>query len=116
MPPGKVEKKGKGQKIMRPSAKRVPTAQVAAAGAGGALLGALAGKLMNRAIASQGQSDLPSTQEYGITPERTLNGSPEGELVMAAIRGYGPYPALEEVGLNTPEKLEQRRQELIRLS
>ena len=70
---------------------------------------------MNRAIASQGQSDLPSTQEYGITPERTLNGSPEGELVMAAIRGYGPYPALEEVGLNTPEKLEQRRQELIRL-
>ena len=115
MPPGKVEKKGKGQTIVRPSAKRVPTAQVAAAGAGGALLGALAGKLMNRAIASQGQSDLPSTQEYGITPERTLNGSPESELVMAAIRGYGPYPALEEVGLNTPEKLEQRRQELIRL-
>ncbi len=116
MPPGKVEKKGKAQTIVRPSAKRVPTAQVAAAGAGGALVGALAGKLMNRALASQGQSDLPSTQEYGITPERTFNGvTPEGELVMAAIRGYGPYDELEKVGLNTPEKLEQRRQELMQL-
>jgi hypothetical protein len=36
-------------------------------GATGAITGALAGKLMNRALASQGQSDLPSTQEYGIS-------------------------------------------------
>jgi hypothetical protein len=73
MPPGKVEKKGKGQTTVRPSAKRVPTAQVAAAGAGGALLGALAGKLMNRAIASQGQSDLPSTYEYDSQHVQALN-------------------------------------------
>ena len=46
MPPGKVEKKGKAQTIVRPSAKRVPTVQVAAAGAGGALVGALAGNLI----------------------------------------------------------------------
>lgn len=36
-------------------------------GAGGAITGALAGKLVNRLIASTGQSDLPSTQEYGIS-------------------------------------------------
>ena len=88
------------------------------------------GKLINRAIATQGQSDLPSTQEYGITsneitsmrsgitPERRfgdLGGTSESELVMASLRGYGPYPQLEKLGLNTPEKLEQRRQELIAL-
>ena len=48
-----------------------------------------------------------------VIPPRTLNGSPEGELIMAALRGYGPYEELERVGLNTPEKLEQRRQELM---
>jgi hypothetical protein len=36
-------------------------------GAAGALTGALAGKLANRLIASAGQSDLPTTEEYGIS-------------------------------------------------
>ncbi len=40
---------------------------VAALGAAGALGGALAGKFVNTMIASAGQSDLPTTQEYGIT-------------------------------------------------
>ena len=87
-------------------------------GAAGALTGALAGKLANRLIATTGQSDLPTTQEYGITPERRfgyLGGTSETELVMASLRGYGPFPQLEELGLNTPEKLEQRRQELMAL-
>tara|TARA_R100001224_G_scaffold5693_1_gene3237 strand:+ start:1340 stop:2509 length:1170 start_codon:yes stop_codon:yes gene_type:complete len=128
LPKNVVETKGKSQQVTR----RVPlpagsTRKVAAIGGAGALAGAAVGKLINRAIATQGQSDLPSTQEYGITsneitsmrsgitPERTLNGSPEGELVMASLRGYGPYPQLEKLGLNTPEKLERRRQELIAL-
>ena len=67
-----AELKGKGlspghtkQTIKR---KQLPRARtVAALGATGAITGALAGKLMNRALASQGQSDLPSTQEYGIS-------------------------------------------------
>lgn len=67
MPAGKTETKGKGQKITRSAAKRVPALQVAAAGAGGGLLGALTGKLMNRALASNAQSDLPTTQEYGVS-------------------------------------------------
>ena len=114
---------------------RVKTRTVVGASAAGALAGALAGKFANRMIAAAGQSDLPTTQEYGVTgqsliskvteitekelnriqPERTFNGSPEGELIMASIRGYGPYEDLEKVGLNTPEKLEQRRQELMQL-
>lgn len=36
-------------------------------GAAGALTGALAGKLANRLIATAGQSDLPTTEEYGIS-------------------------------------------------
>ena len=45
-----------------------PRARTALAyGAGGAITGALAGKLVNRLIASTGQSDLPTTQEYGIS-------------------------------------------------
>ncbi|MCP4526037.1 MAG: hypothetical protein GY833_09030, partial [Aestuariibacter sp.] len=40
---------------------------VAALGAAGALGGALAGKFVNTMIASAGQSDLPTTQEYGVT-------------------------------------------------
>ena len=130
---------------------RVKARTVAGASAAGAFAGALAGKFANRMIASAGQSDLPTTQEYGVTgdrnlsgvgpnyypfskdgkimydaqtgievariqPERTFNGSPEGELIMASIRGYGPYEDLEKVGLNTPEKLEQRRQELMQLN
>ena len=45
---------------------RVKTRTVAGASAAGALAGALAGKFANRMIASAGQSDLPTTQEYGI--------------------------------------------------
>lgn len=67
-----TELKGKGlspghtkQTIKR---KQLPRARtVAALGATGAITGALAGKLVNRLLASQGQSDLPSTQEYGIS-------------------------------------------------
>ena len=91
---------------------------IAGAGVLGAGAGILAGKLANRLIATTGQSDLPTTQEYGITPERRfgyLGGTSETELVMASLRGYGPFPQLEELGLNTPEKLEQRRQELMAL-
>ena len=45
-----------------------PRARVALAyGAAGAVTGAMAGKLVNRLIASTGQSDLPTTQEYGIS-------------------------------------------------
>lgn len=43
------------------------TRTVAALGAAGALGGALAGKFVNTMIASAGQSDLPTTQEYGVT-------------------------------------------------
>ena len=39
---------------------------VAALGAAGALGGALAGKFVNTMIASAGQSDLPTTEEYGV--------------------------------------------------
>jgi hypothetical protein len=50
------------------TSKGLPKARnVVGLGAGGAVAGALAGKLMNRMIASTGQSDLPTTQEYGIT-------------------------------------------------
>ena len=66
------EIKGKGlspghskQKIKRTQLPRART--VAAIGATGALTGALAGKLANTLLASGGQSDLPSTQEYGIS-------------------------------------------------
>jgi hypothetical protein len=41
---------------------------VVALGAAGALGGVLAGKFVNTMIASAGQSDLPTTQEYGVTP------------------------------------------------
>ena len=45
-----------------------PRARTALAyGAAGALTGALAGKLANRLIASTGQSDLPTTEDYGIS-------------------------------------------------
>ena len=48
--------------------KELPKARyVAAAGAAGAAGGILAGKLANRLIASTGQSDLPTTQEYGVS-------------------------------------------------
>ena len=40
---------------------------VAALGAAGALGGALAGKFVNTMIATAGQSDLPTTEEYGVT-------------------------------------------------
>jgi len=46
---------------------RPRTRTVAALGAAGALGGALAGKFVNTMIASAGQSDLPTTQEYGVT-------------------------------------------------
>ena len=66
------ELKGKGlspghskQKIKRTQLPRART--VAAIGATGALTGALAGKLANTLLASGGQSDLPTTQEYGIS-------------------------------------------------
>ena len=50
---------------------KLPKARtVAAIGATGALTGALAGKLANRLLASDGQADLPTTQEYGITGAR----------------------------------------------
>lgn len=118
----KKQPRAKGSTIGQDSKKQplVKARTVLGASAAGALAGALAGKFANRMIASAGQSDLPTTQEYGVTrqsiqPERTFNGSPEGELIMASIRGYGPYEDLEKVGLNTPEKLEQRRQELMQL-
>lgn len=115
---------GTARAVMGQASKKQPRVKartVAGASAAGALAGALAGKFANRMIATAGQSDLPTTQEYGVTrqsiqPERTFNGSPEGELIMASIRGYGPYEDLEKVGLNTPEKLEQRRQELMQLN
>ncbi len=48
--------------------KKLPKARyVAGMGALGAGTGILAGKLANRLLASNGQSDLPTTQEYGIT-------------------------------------------------
>jgi len=40
---------------------------IAGAGVLGAGAGILAGKLANRMIASEGQSDLPTTQEYGVS-------------------------------------------------
>ena len=43
------------------------TRTLAAMGGAGAITGALAGKLANRLLASDGQSDLPTTQEYGIS-------------------------------------------------
>jgi hypothetical protein len=43
------------------------TRTIAALGGAGAITGALAGKLANTLLASQGQSDLPTTQEYGIS-------------------------------------------------
>ena len=49
---------------------RPRTRTVAALGAAGALGGALAGKFVNTMIASAGQSDLPTTQEYGVTRRR----------------------------------------------
>ena len=106
--------------IRKPTKPPVKARTVALAGAGGAVLGALAGKFANTMLAAEGNPELPSTYQYDvakqIVPERTFNGAtPEGELVMAAIRGYGPYKELEQVGLNTPEKLEQRRQELMQL-
>jgi hypothetical protein len=50
--------------LLRQSDKRPRARTVAGVGAGGAVAGALAGKFINRAIASAGQSDLPSTYEY----------------------------------------------------
>ena len=43
---------------------RVPASRVAAIGAGSALAGAMAGKLFNRAIATAGNPELPSTYQY----------------------------------------------------
>lgn len=43
------------------------TRTLAAMGGAGAITGALAGKLANVLLASSGQSDLPTTQEYGIS-------------------------------------------------
>ena len=43
---------------------RVPASKVIATGGGGAIAGALIGKLTNRAIASAGNPELPSTYEY----------------------------------------------------
>ncbi|QDP50009.1 MAG: hypothetical protein Unbinned3459contig1000_19 [Prokaryotic dsDNA virus sp.] len=43
------------------------TRTLALMGGAGALTGALAGKLANTLLASTGQSDLPTTQEYGIS-------------------------------------------------
>ena len=68
LPKNVVETKGKSQQVTR----RTPlpagsTRKVAAIGGAGALAGAAVGKLINRAIAAQGQSDLPSTQEYGVS-------------------------------------------------
>jgi len=46
---------------------RPKTLTVAGLGAAGAAGGVLAGKLANRLVATMGQSDLPTTQEYGIS-------------------------------------------------
>jgi hypothetical protein len=43
------------------------TRTIAALGGAGAITGALAGKLANTLLASGGQADLPTTQEYGIS-------------------------------------------------
>jgi len=45
--------------------KQLPRARyVAAAGAGGALAGAAMGKIANAMLATQGQAQLPTVQEY----------------------------------------------------
>ena len=49
--------------LLRQADKKPRARTVAGVGAGGAVAGALAGKFLNRAIASAGQSDLPSTYE-----------------------------------------------------
>ena len=60
---------GAARAVMNPNVKqpRVKARTVAGISAAGALTGALAGKLANRMIASAGQSDLPTTEEYGIS-------------------------------------------------
>lgn len=83
----------------------IPAAGIAAAGVG-------VNAMMNNGTEEQA----PRIDVSSIAPQRMFggaNGSPEGELVMAAIRGYGPYPELDALGLNTPEALEQRRQEIM---
>ena len=83
----------------------VPATGVTAAGIG-------VNAMMNNGTEEQA----PKIDVSSIAPQRMFggaNGSPEGELVMAAIRGYGPYPELEALGLNTPEALEGRRQEIL---
>lgn len=64
----KKQPRAKGSTIGQDSKKQplVKARTVAGASAAGALAGALAGKFANRMIASAGQSDLPTTQEYGI--------------------------------------------------
>ena len=59
---GVTDRKGKRTDLVGPR-----TRTLAAMGAGGALTGALAGKLVNTLLASNGRSDLPTTQEYGIS-------------------------------------------------
>ena len=56
-----VQKLSRGTTL---SKARVPASRVAAIGAGGALAGAVAGKLFNRAIATAGNPELPSTYQY----------------------------------------------------
>ena len=62
---GKVTKLSRGSKVVRPG-QRVPASSVAAVGAGSALAGAVVGKLLNRAIATAGNPELPSTYEYDV--------------------------------------------------
>lgn len=62
---GAADRKGMRTDFVGPK-----TRSLVAYGAAGALTGALAGKLVNRLLASAGQSDLPTTQEYGITGAR----------------------------------------------
>lgn len=57
---------GAALRSVKKTDKRMPARQVAALGAGGAVAGALAGKLMNSLIAQGARKDLPSTQEYGV--------------------------------------------------
>ena len=62
---GAADRKGMRTDFVGPK-----TRSLVAYGAAGALTGALAGKLANRLLASDGQSDLPTTQEYGVTGAR----------------------------------------------
>ena len=56
-----VQKLSSGSKVVKA---RVPATKVFALGAGGASAGAVAGKLFNRAVATAGNPELPSTYQY----------------------------------------------------